>query len=77
MEGFLVPLVAAALLCPIAWMAVPPAMSAWRRRHEIRRGFKPRPGEKLVIPSAGETAAAVERFHEALRHSGLADYFGS
>lgn len=62
------------LLMPIAFMAVRPAVSAWRRRHETRAGFKPRPAEKLVLPTAGETAAAVERFHAAVRRSDLADF---
>jgi len=79
MEGFIIPLAAAVFLFPILFMVVPPAVSAWRRRNEVRRGFKPswRPAEPLRIPEAGETAAAVDRFHEALRHSDLADYFGS
>ncbi|MDD5303143.1 MAG: hypothetical protein PHS14_08535 [Elusimicrobia bacterium] len=76
MEGFLFPLSTAVLLLPIGLMVMPPALSAWRRRHEVRRGFKPRPGEKLVMPSANETAASVERFHEAVRRSDLADYLG-
>jgi hypothetical protein len=74
MDCYLVPLAAAALLLPIAYLAVPPALSAWRRRLEVRRGFKPRPAEKLVIPAADETAATIERFHEALRRSDLADF---
>ncbi len=77
MEGFIVPLAAAVFLFPILFMVVPPAVSAWRRRNEVRRGFKPRPGERLVVPSANETAAAVERFHRAVRHSDLSDYLGS
>jgi hypothetical protein len=77
MEGLLFPFAAAVMLLPIAWMTVPPAVSAWRRRHETRPAFKPRPGEKLVVPSADETAAAVERFHRAVRHSDLSDYLGS
>jgi len=78
-ESFLVLLAAAALVFPIAFLAVPPAVSAWRRRHETRRGFKPkrRKAEKLVIPSADETAASVERFHEAVRRSELADFLRS
>jgi len=77
MEGFVVPLAAAVLLFPIAFMALPPALSSWRRRHERKRaGFSPPKGpvEKLRIPPADETAAAVERFHEAVRRSDLADY---
>lgn len=76
MEGFLVPLAAVALLFPIAFLAVPPALAAWRRRGETRRGFTPRqrPAAKLVIPPADETAASVERFHAAVRRSDLADY---
>lgn len=75
MEGVLAPLAAAALIFPIAFLAVPPAVSAWRRRHEMRRVFPgPRSAEKLVIPSADETAASVERFHEAVRRSELADF---
>lgn len=77
MEGYLVHLAAAAMLLPIACMVVPPALSAWHRRHELRRGFKPRPTEKLVIPTADETAASIERFHAALRRSDLADFLGS
>lgn len=77
MEGFLFPLSTAVLLLPIAWMAVPPAAAAWRRRHEVRRGFKPAPPRPLVIPAAGETDAAIERFHEALRRSDLSDFLRS
>lgn len=77
MEGLIVPLAAAVFLFPILFMVAPPALSAWRRRHEVRRGFKPRPGERLVVPSADETAAAVERFHRAVRQSDLSDYLGS
>lgn len=79
MEGFIVPLAAAVFLFPILFMAVPPALSAWRRRSEVRRGFKPtfRPAEPLRIPEADETAASLKRFHEALRRSDLADFLGS
>lgn len=77
MEGYIVPLAAAVFLFPILFMIVPPAVSAWRRRKEVRQGFKPRRGERLVVPSANETAEAVERFHRAVRHSDLSDYLGS
>lgn len=79
MEGFIVPLAAAVFLFPILFMIVPPAVSAWRRRHEVRRGFKPdrRPAEPVRIPEAGETAATLQRFHDAVRHSDLADYLRS
>jgi len=73
-DSFLFPLSTAALLLPIAYLALPPALAAWRRRHEIRRGFKPSPGRKLVIPPAGETDAAIKRFHAALRRSDLSDF---
>lgn len=74
MEGFLFPLTTAALMLPIAWMALPPALSAWRRRREVRRGFRPAPPRPLVMPAPGETDAAIERFHEALRRSDLSDF---
>ena len=80
MEPWIRPLVAAALLAPLAFMAARPALAAWRRRHEKRRGFKPpklSPADRFVIPPANETAATVERFHEAVRHSDLSDYFRS
>lgn len=77
MEGFLFPLTTAALLLPIAWMALPPALSAWRRRREVRRGFRPSPPRSLVMPAPGETDAAIERFHEALRRSDLSDFLRS
>lgn len=77
MDGFVFSLTAVALLLPIAWMAVPPALSAWRRRREVRRGFTPAPPRVLVVPAAGETAAAIERFHAALRRSDLSDFLGS
>lgn len=79
MEGFIVPLAAAVFLFPILFMIVPPAVSAWRRRKEVPRPFKPswRPAEPLRIPEAGETAMTLKRFHEAVRHSDLSDYLGS
>lgn len=79
MEGLIVPLAAAVFISPILFMIVPPAVTAWRRRREVRLAFKPswRPAEPLRIPEAGETAAALRRFHEAVRHSDLADYLRS
>jgi len=74
----LIPLAAAALLFPIAYMAVPPVVSAWRRRREARRAFTPRkrPVETICLPPADETAECVRRFHAAVRRSDLADYLG-
>ncbi|MDP3542559.1 MAG: hypothetical protein Q8T11_08860 [Elusimicrobiota bacterium] len=79
MEGLIVPIAAAVFLFPILFMVVPPAVSAWRRRHEVRRGFKPsrRPDEPLRIPEADETAACVQRFRAAVSHSDLSDYLRS
>jgi len=79
MEGFIIPLAAVIFLFPILFMIVPPAVSAWRRRKEVRRGFKPswRPAETLRIPDADETSASLQRFREAVRHSDLADYLRS
>lgn len=74
MDGFLFPLSTAALLLPIAYMALPPALAAWRRRKEKRQGFKPAPARMFVIPAAGETDAAIARFHAALRRSDLSDF---
>lgn len=79
MEGLIVPLAAAVLLFPILFMVLPPALSAWRSRREIRRGVKrgPRAPDSLAIPPADETAACVRRFREAVSHSDLSDYLKS
>lgn len=79
MEDLIVPLAAAVFLFPILFMVVPPALSAWRRRHEVRRGFKPGPRtpDALLIPPADETAACVQRFRAAVSHSDLSDYLKS
>jgi hypothetical protein len=69
---------ALALVIPLGFLAVPPVVSAWRRRHETKRYYgnlwmAGRP--KLVIPEAGDTAAVIKRFRRAVLHSDLADYF--
>jgi hypothetical protein len=80
MEGLFLPLAAAALIFPIAYLAVPPALAAWRRRRDPKRIYPRRLRNldsrkpELVIPTADETAAVVERFHEAVRRSDLSDY---
>lgn len=79
MEDLIVPLAAAVFLFPILFMVAPPAVSAWRRRHEVRRGFKPGPRtpNAILIPPADETAACVQRFRAAVSHSDLSDYLKS
>jgi hypothetical protein len=80
MERLFLPLAAAALIFPLAYLAVPPALAAWRRRRDPKRKYPGRLRNMdfrepvLVIPPADETAAVVERFHEAVRRSDLSDF---
>jgi len=69
-------LIVAALVGPVLYLAVPPALAAWRRYREGKPVLAWRPKKKpaLVIPAAGETAAAIERFHRALLRTDLADF---
>ena len=59
--------VAFVLMLPLTFLIVRPLESAWRRRHEPRKGLSPRRAAPLTIPSADETAASIERFKAAVR----------
>jgi hypothetical protein len=78
METF-VAFAALTLILPLAFLAVPPAVSAWRRRHEAKRFYRRlinldrKPA--VVLPPAEETSEAVMRFRRAVLHSGFEDYF--
>ena len=77
MDALLLPLAATALIFPLAYLAVPPAIAAWRRRGEAKRAIVLQPPLKsgaLIVPDASETAAAVARFHRVLMRSDYADF---
>ena len=56
------------LVLPLTLLVVPPLELAWRRRHEAKRQFLPRrTAMPMIVPSADETAASIERFQTAVR----------
>ncbi len=75
MDALILPLAATVLLVPLLYLAVPPLRGAWRRRNEPKRALVPAPKKAaLLMPSASETAQAVERFHRVLMRTDLADF---
>ncbi|MFI5345855.1 MAG: hypothetical protein ACHQ51_05730 [Elusimicrobiota bacterium] len=52
---------------PLLLLGIAPAAALWRRRGEKRTVHRRAPAPPLIMPTAEETAASIERFRDAVR----------